>query len=561
MWIVLTSAWAVPVSVGDSFSTAETFADLMSLHENTPELEITVRADMAVPNGGVVFANQTAVTITSTTSYDEPRVVAVSGNSPLFHVPNGSLDVQELRIARQGGGRGVVLQGADLTLTAVLFDQVDWDGTGMVVATSSLVAGEVWVCGGTSPNAPVFVTDGTAALSGVRVEGASSSGWVLDAAAGGSVVSSTVWGALGGGFYGPGLSLTSTVIATSGTPAEGTAGAPLSLSSVHGTGTAVHVGSGAFEVGQEADLFYAFEPGAHCGRDARPRAGGPLWSDAGDHVGAYHFDLPEPGWDDDDADGYGYGVDCADAVEAIHPGAIEVCFDGIDQDCVAGPDGGAVSNGVTGYPDADGDEGGDYYGDTVDFCDAATLDSAGYVANADDCDDMDPSSLAQQTFYEDTDGDSYPAEDKVRYGCEPAPNWESAPADGVWDCNDGLGAWNPGASEDCAAARPDEVDADCDGLVVSDDPDCLVDTGSPIGDDDDDDDGPVGDDDDDDDDDGGTGLGRPSLDPTLTPAAPGCACSAGAPGGAGGVWFALVGLGGLLRRRPAGGSGASTRDR
>jgi hypothetical protein len=45
--------------------------------------------------------------------------------------------------------------------------------------------------------------------------------------------------------------------------------------------------------------------------------------------------------DPDDCDGDGYTVadgDCDDEAPGVHPGAEEICDDGIDQDCVGGDD-------------------------------------------------------------------------------------------------------------------------------------------------------------------------------------------------------------------------------
>jgi len=88
---------------------------------------------------------------------------------------------------------------------------------------------------------------------------------------------------------------------------------------------------------------------------------------------------------DRDNDGYRAaqlgGQDCNDQDGAIHPGADEVCGDGIDNDC----DGQIDDDGLgdhTWYTDADGDGHGD-----PDVSTTACSQPEGYVASSDDCDD------------------------------------------------------------------------------------------------------------------------------------------------------------------------------
>ena len=104
-----------------------------------------------------------------------------------------------------------------------------------------------------------------------------------------------------------------------------------------------------------------------------------LWGCGGPNGGD-----PEP---DNDLDGFTADVDCDDNNAAISPLAAEVC-DGIDNDCNgladdADPD---VSTLLfdTFYGDSDEDGFGNVY-DTVQACAAPE----GYVANADDCNDLD----------------------------------------------------------------------------------------------------------------------------------------------------------------------------
>ncbi len=117
-----------------------------------------------------------------------------------------------------------------------------------------------------------------------------------------------------------------------------------------------------------------------------------------------------------DADGDGYGStsaaatacvapsgylsdasDCDDGDSTVHPGATELC-NGVDDDCdgLTDDDDGDLSEWSTWYLDADGDG----YGDATDSMESCAQPT-GYVADASDCDDDDPS------IYECHCGDGY----------------------------------------------------------------------------------------------------------------------------------------------------------
>ena len=62
----------------------------------------------------------------------------------------------------------------------------------------------------------------------------------------------------------------------------------------------------------------------------------------GTAMGCDHFDAPKYGapgdsddyrWTDVDGDGYGESEDCDDQDPSVHPGAAELCDDGVDNDC------------------------------------------------------------------------------------------------------------------------------------------------------------------------------------------------------------------------------------
>ena len=148
-----------------------------------------------------------------------------------------------------------------------------------------------------------------------------------------------------------------------------------------------------------------------------------------------------------DLDGDGYRCDdCDDTDATIHPAAIEVCNDGLDNDCMpTTPD----------IFDGDGD---------------------GYTCDL-ECRDFDPAvnpaafEVCGDTLDNDCDG--------LVDGADPDCSCPDTDGDGYscLDCNDGNPSINPGAAEvcndgidnDCDAATPDLPDADADGF------DCLTD--------------------------------------------------------------------------------------
>ncbi len=111
--------------------------------------------------------------------------------------------------------------------------------------------------------------------------------------------------------------------------------------------------------------------------------GGILIADSGNSViwRMYH------GCIDNDGDGYGVGsecfaVDCNDNDASGHPGAPEICYNGLDDNC-----NGEFSEGcATWYRDADGDG----YGNAAETM-AAISQPEGHVADSTDCDDTSAS--------------------------------------------------------------------------------------------------------------------------------------------------------------------------
>ncbi len=212
--------------------------------------------------------------------------------------------------------------------------------------------------------------------------------------------------------------------------------------------------------------------------------------DCDDGDPAFHPGAAEPDCDDPadyncdgsvgaaDADGDGHAAcdDCDDASAAAFPGAPETC-NGIDDDCdglVDGP--GSVGAGRW-YADADGDG----FGDPA-VVDGACELPAGYVENAEDCDDGDAlvspdgTELCATAYDDDCDGDAAElrTDDCTRFyldfdedgagstsslcACDATDLFTAATND---DCDDGNAEAYPGAPE----VRANGVDDNCDGLT------------------------------------------------------------------------------------------------
>ncbi len=178
-------------------------------------------------------------------------------------------------------------------------------------------------------------------------------------------------------------------------------------------------------------------------------------------------------------------TDCDDSNMNVNPGALEVC-DGLDNDCdgdVDDADDDVTGGLVTWYFDFDLDGFGDP-GNSISACSPP----AGYVGNADDCDDndigvnplapevcdgedndcdglideADPDLGGATTWYADNDNDGFGDPNSFTVACNQPPGYV---ADNT-DCNDGAANINPASTEVC-----DGVDNDCDNLVDGQDPD------------------------------------------------------------------------------------------
>jgi len=164
-------------------------------------------------------------------------------------------------------------------------------------------------------------------------------------------------------------------------------------------------------------------------------------------------------------------TDCDDSEATIHPNADEAC-DEIDNDCDGEIDEDDV---LTWYADADGDGYGDPW-TPIESC--AAVD--GYLENADDCDDTEPSAYpggteecddvdndcdgeidedVTSTWYADDDGDGYGKDDETLQACDAPEGYAESPG----DCDDDDPAFHPDAVEDDCT---DPSDYNCDGSVA-----------------------------------------------------------------------------------------------
>ena len=166
--------------------------------------------------------------------------------------------------------------------------------------------------------------------------------------------------------------------------------------------------------------------------------------------------------------------DCNDGNANVNPGQIEVCANDVDDNC-----NGTVDEGtLTWYRDADSDRFGNPTSTT-----RACIQPNGYVSNNTDCDDgranVNPGATevcddldnnCNTTVDEglrlrrnrDADGDTYGTTTTALV----CPQWTGW-ADREGDCNDSVGAINPGAAEVCGNGIDDNCDSQIDENILT----------------------------------------------------------------------------------------------
>jgi len=133
-----------------------------------------------------------------------------------------------------------------------------------------------------------------------------------------------------------------------------------------------------------------------------------------------------------DADGDGYaatslgacGTDCEDTVATTNPAAVDICGDGIDNNCNGTIDEGATT---TYFPDCDGDDYAAPGATGVDSCAAPAASPTGCAVGgawttraptmSSDCNDLNPAVHPGQTVYQTTAISGAPVASDFDYNC------------------------------------------------------------------------------------------------------------------------------------------------
>ena len=193
------------------------------------------------------------------------------------------------------------------------------------------------------------------------------------------------------------------------------------------------------------------------------------------------------GYEDADGDGWAACEECNDGEATANPDQLEVCGDGIDNNCDTLTDDSTSSDAATWYIDYDGDGFGST-GLSVTECEEPT----GFVANSLDCDDLhadaypdDPNTMEDDpapencdgydndcdgdvdendaadatTWYADSDSDTYGDVLVNTVACDQPSGY----VDDSTDCDDTSAAVNPDGTEVC-----DSLDNDCNNVVDDD---------------------------------------------------------------------------------------------
>jgi len=163
-----------------------------------------------------------------------------------------------------------------------------------------------------------------------------------------------------------------------------------------------------------------------------------------------------------DGDGVTPQTDCNDANPRVHPGAPELCGNGLDDNCD-----GLADESCPQCTDVDQDG---YYAQIgcgfVDCDDANPAINPGAVESCgdgvdNDCDGLKDEADANDaaTYYQDFDGDGYGDPFYTQTGCNPPDGYSAIGG----DCDDNTASINPGRYELCNG-----IDDNCDDLVDND---------------------------------------------------------------------------------------------
>ncbi len=173
---------------------------------------------------------------------------------------------------------------------------------------------------------------------------------------------------------------------------------------------------------------------------------------------------------DDDGDGYAAADDCNDADDTVHPEAVENFYDGVDQNCAGDDDydadmDGYIADAYVGLATGGVDGTGELPGGDCDDLDALVFPGADDVFY----DGVDQDCAGDDDYDQDTDGYVPTA-----YAGEPTTGVSGSGDLPAGDCDDEASGVNPGGADnwydgvDSDCAGNDDFDQDGDGYYTDD---------------------------------------------------------------------------------------------